>query len=474
VKKSLLNSYLTGIRDQEVGHSYGAILNYFLPELITSLILYSFVNIIDSWFIAHLHNTVMYATQGVTNTIIHFLVKIAEGLSIGTVIVCGHYNGAGDYKKAGQAAVSAFWLTAAIGCTIALVLYSAAYWIYLIYGVQADMIALGMSFLRVRALGIFFMFMYFAVIGFLRSIKNTKTPMVLFTIGSMLFIFLDYSLIYGKFGFPKLELLGSAIASVVQYAVMLIGALMYSARTAKLRPYALSLYQPLDWPSIRKLLSLSWPIICDKGSLAGAKVWLGMMIAPLGIQAIASSTIIEVMERLAFIPAIAFSQVITFLVSNDYKSGNWVGIKNNIKKTIFLASGMVFSTLLLFSLWPYTVIQFFDKQGAFADFAATAFPYLTLFVFFDLLQLILAGALRGVAEVKTVMWTRLAIGLFYFVPSSYLLAHFGPANLLAKFVLLYISFYIGNGLMSIVYVRKFRVLPQDGSTPSQTILVSST
>ncbi|HVX01087.1 MAG TPA: MATE family efflux transporter [Candidatus Babeliaceae bacterium] len=459
MKKNLFASYINGIRDQEVGQSYCTILSYFLPELITSLILYSFVNIIDSWFIAHLQNTVMYATQGVTNTVIHFLIKVAEALSIATVITCGHHNGVGDYKKVGKSAINAFWLTATVGFLIALFLYTAAYWIYWLYGVEPQMIVLGVSFLRIKAVGIFFMFLYFSVIGFLRSIKDTKTPMVLFSIGSILFIALDYALIYGKFGLPELQLRGSAIASVAQYALMLIGAIIYLAQTTTLRPYAISLRQLPDWPSICQLINLSWPIICDKGSLAGAKIWLGMMIAPLGIQAIASSTIIEVMERLAFIPAIAFSQVITLLVSNDYKKANWVSIKNNIKKIIFLASLMVFSILCIFSIWPYTVIQLFDKRGIFATFAASAFPYLTVFVFFDLLQLILSGGLRGIAEVRTVMWTRVAVCLVCFAPASYLIAHYGPHNVLAKFIMLYISFYVASGLMSIIYIRKFRHFP---------------
>jgi Na+-driven multidrug efflux pump len=73
-----------------------------------------------------------------------------------------------------------------------------------------------------------------------------------------------------------------------------------------------------------------------------------------------------------------------------------------------------------------------------------------------LLQLILAGALRGAANVKMVMLTRLIIIAFFFVPLSSLLAYMTIESVSLKFLLVYGSFYASNGLMSVVYIYRFR------------------
>lgn len=456
MQKNLLQSYIAGIKDQSEGQSYETLAHYFIPEFITSFFLYSFLSLIDAWFIAELKCTSMYATQGVTANLVHLITKIAESFSVGTIVLCGQYNGIKDFKNVGRAAISALWVTCIIGAFISVLLFCSAHWIYSWYGLTAEMVNYGASFLRLRAIGIFFMFVYFAITGFLRGIKNTKVPMMLFVFGGMIFIFFDYVLIYGKWGFPEMKLQGSALASTIQYGVMLLGALAYCFFDKDNRHYALTWFQSCDWATARSIISLSWPVMIDKASLAGAKSWLDIMIAPMGVQALASYKIIRDMEQFAFVPAIAFAQVITFLVSNDYKAGNWRGIKSNIKKIIFLTSLMVFTILLIFSLWPAHIIHYFDKEHTFTAFAARAFPILSLLVFFDILQIILSGALRGASEVKVVMWVRLVTCLGYFVPVSYMISRLVIASSLVKFVLLYGSFYLGNALMSIVYIHTFR------------------
>lgn len=190
--------------------------------------------------------------------------------------------------------------------------------------------------------------------------------------------------------------------------------------------------------------------------MAVSYVWLGKMIAPMGTCGVAAFCAVKDMERFAFLPAIAFAQVITFLVSNDVGNQNWDAIKSNIKKVIFLASIMVLSILFILSLNPAYIIHIFDKKGEFTVMAARAFPVLSLLVFFDLLQLILSGALRGTGNMRIVMVVRFVICLGYFVPFSYLLSHWHIQNQLLKFVLIYGAFYFGNALMSIVYINRFR------------------
>lgn len=457
MKKNLLLSYFIGIRDKEHGQDFGDITRYFIPEFVTAIILYSLPLLIDARWIAHLQSTSAYATLGITNTLLHSIIKIAEALSVGTIIMTGQFNGVGNYKRAGNALTNAFWTTILTGGVVSSILYFGAGKIYLWYGMPTEMVALGVPFLRVRAFGIFFTFVYFAFIGFLRGVKNTHVPMNIFMLGCAIFLFFDYALIFGQFGFPECGLLGSATASVIQYAFMCAAGLAYIVRSKMLQEYEINLFSSFaSWQTVKELFSVSWPVVVDKAALSFSYVWLGYCLAPMGTCVLASFSVIKDLERFALLPAIAFAQVITFLVSNDYGKQDWDGIKSTIKKIVFMSSLGVFGILFVCSLWPHYVIQIFDFKGEFTSFAARSFPIISVLAFFDVLQLILAGALRGAANVRVVMWARLIICTGIFAPMAYGFSCLSTENTVLKFVLIYSSLYVCNAIMSLVYIKRFR------------------
>src|SRR5690606_14377890 len=134
----------------------------------------------------------------------------------------------------------------------------------------------------------------------------------------------------------------------------------------------------------------------------------------------------------------------------------WDNIKSNIKKVVLLATVMVVLILTIFIYHRVSIITIFDKKGDFADLAMQAFPLLSVFILFDLLQLILSRALRGAGNVHIVMIVRFVTCFFYFVPVSYALSQWHCDNTAVKLILIYGSFYLGNALMSIWYIRRFR------------------
>jgi len=457
MKKGLVKSYVSGITDTTHGESYTRILKYFAPEFITAFLLYSLPFWLDAYFIGSLQSTSTYATLGVTSTLIHLLIKVAEAVSVGTIVLSGAFNGRGEYKEVGRSARDAFWLNTVVGVIFSSILYFGARGIYAFYGVPEKMIQMGIPFLRLQAIGLLFMFVSLSFIGFLRGIKNTKVPMVIFIAGILTFIVFDYALIFGKFGLPEMGLLGSALASVIRYGIMAIAAIGYTFLHPYNRKYGIELFSVLtDATYIKRLSVLSLPVMLDKSIMALAYIWLSKMICTMGKEGAAAFSIIKDMERFVILPGLAFAQVITFLVSNDYGVKNWQGIKNNVKKTILLSSIMVASFLVIFYLYSGMVFHLFDKKGKFTELAARAFPILGILGLFDLLQLILAGALRASGNGNIVMIVRLAVCVGFFVPISYLLSQMQIIDHVWQFTLIYGAFYMGNALMSLAYIHRFR------------------
>lgn len=456
-KKSLFRSYIAGITDTANGESHGRIMRYFVPEFISAFLLYSLPVLLDGYFVGQLASTSAYATLQSTNNLIHFMVKCAEAFSVATIILSGQFNGKGEYETVGKVLRDAFWVTVLVGAFLASILFFGASWIYHLYGVPEKIAMLGVPFLRLRAISVFFTFISLAFIGFLRGIKNSRAAMYIFVAGILVFVTFDYLLIFGYLGLPKMGLQGSAVASMIQYGVMLIFGATYVLYRKTNRKYCIELFTGIgSLAFVRHIFAISWPVALDKMIMAWAYIWLNSMIAPMGKYAIASFGIIKDIERLAFLPAIASAQVITYLVSNDYAQKNWQGIKSNIKKVLFLTSIMVLVLLVIFVIFPESTISYFDKKGKFTDLAAQVLPFLSILVFFDLIQLILAAALRGANDVKMVMGARLLIILCYFLPFSWMLSHIDFENQGLKLFIIYGAYYLGNGLMSIIYIWRFR------------------
>ena len=442
------------IKDHSYGESYLSILKYFYPECITALILYSLPYFVDSYFIGSLKSTSLYTISGIVDNFLTLLIKSAEGFSIGVVVIAGWHNGSKLYKKVGQTFVEAFWTIFFLGGIMSGVIYLSVPYIYEWFNFPPDMIDQGALYFKLKAIALFFMFIFFLVVGFLRAIKNTVVPMILFAVGSVVFIISDYALIFGKFGLPALGLNGSAIAYCIQYIVMACLAMIYVLFFAVNKKYQISLFSRfINWETMLMLFAISGPIVVDKVVMASAYVWLARLLSHLGGNVMASFSLIKLMERFAFIPAIGFAQVITFLVSNDLGRGAWRDINVNIKRVIYVSTCMVGVTLLAGSLHPQWFISFVDQRGDFGGLVAQIFPSLSILVFLDLLQLILSGALRGAGAVNIVMWTRICVIVGFFMPISYIISCIPMESVALKFFLIYGSFFLGNGLMSVLYIK---------------------
>ncbi len=460
MKKNALVSYLDDIRSSTQGESYSSLLRYFIPEFINVFVLYIALNLLDSYYISCLKDCQVYTTLGLTSLLFHFLTKVAEGFSVGLVILCGQYNGIKKYNKVGESFIDAFWLICIIGLLVALSVYGSAYLIYGFYNTPASALHVAVPFLRLKSCGIFLLFVYLACVGFLRSIKNTYTPMVISLIGAGVFVVSDWILIFGKCGAPALGLLGSSCAMVIQYSVMSSLALFYIFYSPSNEHFNIRPFARLRFSHIYNLIKLSYPVIIDKAILALCVMWLVRLMSTVVtrnysemLSVVQSSFVtIKDIERCAILPGVALAQVITFLVSNDYKKKNWDIITINIKKVVFLAVVIVSVLLAFVCLFSYNIIGLFDKTRVFTSFAVTAIPVISVLVLFDLIQLVLSAALRGAACVKVVMYIRLAACLGFFIPVSYILTFLPIKNALVHFILLYASLYGAHAIMCYIYI----------------------
>jgi putative MATE family efflux protein len=453
---SLLKSFVYGIQEKR-GEKFSTLLRYFAPELVTNALIYSLPILVDAKFIGLLSSTPTYAALAASNTFLNLILKLAEAVSVGTVILVGVHNGAKEYEKAGDALRDSFWITIVCGLSLGGLLWLAAPAIYSWYGLAPDVIQLSVPFMRLRAVGVALMFIFFACVGFLRGIKDTRTPMRLYVLGTFIFLCVDYPLIFGTPWTPAFGLNGSAMATISQYSIMLCAAILYIIFSPAVARYKINLLRSVtSVGEVIRLIRMTIPVVIDKATIATSYIWLCKIMATVGTCGVAAFYTIKEMERLALVPAVASAQVITFLVSNSIGAGQWDVVRANIKKVLFITLVVVSFLIALTLLFPKAIISFFDRKGDFTYLAAQALPILSILSFFDVLQLVLAGALRGAGDVNMVMITRIIVCGGFFAPISWLSAYIPVDNEFLRFMLIYSSFYCGSALMSMAYIYRFR------------------
>ena len=443
------------IRRVKEGESISEILYYWFPELITAMILITLPPIVDSYVVSNSQTLTSYGALALATNFLYTLTKFAEALPVASIAIIGRFNGAKDYEKCGEELGSAFWTTTLIGVIQFIIVLFAAESIYRWLGVAEDMVAIGAPFLRLKSIGILFVFTLLSMIGFMRAVKNTRIPMIVNILGMATFIFFDIALVLGKFGFPALGLNGSAIATIIQFGLMNAIALGYILLNPDYKKYFKKMFFSIfNFKRSLNLLNLSWPIMIDKMSFALSYVWLAKMLAPIGTTAITTFDVVKNLERFGFLPAIAFANIITFLVSNRIGAKDYEGAKNNIKKVLMLTGVTVGIVLTFLCINARYFVSMFDPNNSFTDFGVAVLPMISLLVVLDFVQVIFAGALRGAGDVRTVMKVRFFSCVFFLFPASYLASLVPTQNNNLKFILIYGCYYITTGIMSIAFLRR--------------------
>lgn len=445
------------IKSLMLGDPFKDILMFWVPELVSNAVLFCLPPLIDSYIVSNLNSNNLYGAMGLTITFLHFLTKLSEAIPVAAMAVIGRYNGAKQYDECGKYFGATFWTACLLGLTQLVLIFLGASAIFYWLDVPQKMIAAGVPFLKLKSLGAFLIFITAGLIGFMRAVKNTTMPMVLNMVGISMFIFFDYALVLGKFGFPQMGLTGSAIATIIQYGFMIVLGLIYIYKNPEYKKYFTDVVlYILDSKRIMHVINLSWPIMIDKGTLALSYVWLAKIISPLGKYAIVTYDVVKNLERFAFLPAIASAQIITFLVSNRLGAKDAKGATANMKKILILTGIIELATLIIFSINSGFFASFFDPKHKFSAMVATTFPLISTLVVFDFIQLILAGALRGSGDVKYVMWGRFLSCTLFFVPFSYILSILPIESTTIKFTLIYGSFYANTAMMGLIFLYRIK------------------
>lgn len=384
------------------------------------------LHLIDTAMIGYTGYKQLAAAALVLNVInIPFIFGIGITISVAQMVSLAH--GRFDRQLVSHFFYNGFWLCAFSSVLIALGLFAGQN-VLLHLNQDPEVVALAMPFMRLMSFSIIPMILFMTLKQFTDGLQYTKTAMALSIIAIPLNVFLNWLLIYGNWGFPRLELIGAGYATITTRTIIFI-ALGYVVLNHKIFKKYIAVAKNqwfIKWQTINQLLKIGIPSSLQIGMEAGAFAVSGIIIGTIGAAQQAAHQIALSCATLAYMVSLGLSQAGSIRVSNAFGTTNWGKISIIGKSTLAMAAIYGSACCLLFCLFRQQLPLLFNHEEKVISIAASLLLFAALFQIPDAIQATSAGLLRGIKDVNI---STAFIFVAYWVlglPIGYALAfHFG-------------------------------------------------
>ena len=273
-----------------------------------------------------------------------------------------------------------------------------------------EVVVLAIPYLDLVAFSLVPLIVFQAFKQFSDGLSMTKYPMYATIVANIINVAINYALIFGKFGFPKMGIVGAAIGTLISRFVMLFFLWWILAVNKKSKAFVTNIkFFKLSKQPLKKLTNLGLPSAMQMFFEVGiftAAIWLSGL---LGKNAQAANQIALNLSSMTFMVAMGLSVAAMIRVGNQKGLKDYINLKR-IAESIFLV-GFIFAVLfaLLFAIFhqvlPDLYVDLDDPANALdtaevVKIAATLLLAAAVFQISDSLQVIALGALRGLQDVK--------------------------------------------------------------------------
>ena len=265
------------------------------------------------------------------------------------------------------------------------------------------------------------------------GLSNTVIPMTAIVIGNVLNIFLNYLLIFGKFGMPEMGVAGAATASLIARIVMILVIVILLLRKSRLAVHLKrSLQGRFQLSVFKRILDLGVPtslqMFFEVSAFAGAALLMGMV----GKNEQAAHQITINLASTTFLIATGLGMAATIRVGNRLGEQNYpalrrAGLSAIVQVILFM---LVCAIIFVFARFFFPTLYIDDPVVL--KIASYLLLFAALFQIPDGIQVVVLGALRGFQDVRIpTLITFIAYWIFGLPFSYFSTFHwgFGPGGI---------------------------------------------
>ena len=373
----------------------------------------------DTLMIGH-HSTEDLAGASFVNNMFNLAIIFATGFSYGLTPIVGSLFGKGEKEAVGRTLKNALLVNGLIGILLTLVM-GALYLNIHRLGQPEELLPLMRPYYIVLLISLIFVMLFNAFKQFSDGITDTKTPMWLLIGGNALNIFGNWVLIYGHFGFPEMGLLGAGIATLTSRMLMLVIFVVLFFSGQRYRPYKEGFQEgKLNRSDFLQLNKLGWPVGLQMGMETASFSLATIMVGWLGAIALAAHQVMLTIGQLGYMMYYGMAAAVAVRVSNFHGQKDTESVRHSASAGFHLILLMAICVSTpLFLLRNEIGGWFTDNDEVTLLVASLIVPFI-IYQFGDGMQCNYSNALRGIADVKPVMYIAFIAYFIISLPAGYL------------------------------------------------------
>ncbi len=365
---------------------------------------------------------------GITLQPLMLAMVIFNGLSVGTTALVARFIG----EKNNELANRTFNQSVAGATMLALVMSIGLFFIapFIMTWMGAEnstIVKLGTGYIRWMIPGLLLQWQFAVISSAMRGAGDTKTPMYVNGLINVINMFGNYFLIFGFWIFPRMEIIGAALASSIARIcgfILLLILIRYKNTILKLNRRD---FLNFDWPLMKRVVKIGIPAALEQAALRIGQLFYTRIVNSLGTVAIAAHNTAINAESLSYMPGWGFSVAATTMVGQKLGEKKPQEAQASGIESLKFGISIMACMALVFLIFPETLIRLYTKASdpnaqELIRLGARNLRIIALAQIPMGIQFVLAGALRGAGYTKPVLystivgvWVGRLLGAYIFV-----------------------------------------------------------
>lgn len=338
---------------------------------------------------------------GLTTQPKFLMMTMFMAMNVGATALIARYKGAGEPHKANIILRQALLLTFVLSAIASIIGFIFSEPLVRFMGAaDAETLAGGTIYLKIQMAGFVILALTSTITAALRGIGDSRTAMIFNLTANIVNVVLNYLLINGHFGFPRMEVAGASLATIIGQSVAFIMAMIAILRGNQyLRLYLKDGFRP-HWESLKSIFNIGVPAMVEQLVMRIGIIIYSKTVASLGTVAFATHQICMNIQAMSFMNGQAFAVSATSLVGQSLgkKRPDMAQAYSSRTRRIGMIAS-IFLGLIFFFLGRPIVALYSNESEVIAQ-GAKILMLVALIQPLQSSQFILAGALRGAGDTR--------------------------------------------------------------------------
>lgn len=436
--------------DTKIIYSNRQIWNVSYP-IFLGLLAQNIINVTDTAFLGRV-GEVELGAAGMGGLYYICIFTIAFGFSTGSQILIARRNGEKNYAAVGPVMIQ--------GCAFLLVMAALLFTFSQFFAgdimrllISSDEIwASTVRFLNWRVIGFFFVFIGVMFRALFIGITRTKVLTLNALVMAVTNILLDYLLIFGKAGFPRLGLEGAAIASVIAEAVSIVFYVVYTRFTVDGEKYGLTRFRSFDIGLLKRVLNISIFTMLQYFISLSTYFILFIAVEHLGQRSLAVANIVRSLYIMMLIPINALAMTTNTFVSNSLGAARSDQVIPIIRRLTFISVGITVLFVGVLCLHPAWALSVYTNDPTLIEASVPTFLVVACAMPIAAMANIVFNGLLGTGNTQVAFVIEIITLVFYTL--FIFVAAFWLRMPVSVCFLTETIYYAGMFLFSVLYLRK--------------------